>query len=324
MLIYKCTKCGTKLILSYQLNHCEVCGSKELNILHYSCVQELPQNLKARTKEETTGSKEQSTQSEPHFTSVQGVLIPSEDNLNQVNPPYFSVSPVKTYRQPIYGRRKNFFSIFWKRSTPLLLLLILFLTGLVYKIWQERLFNTQDFQKVVLQENFKRPRGWSLSRGASFKDGGLFHLQPDQSYYSASLWLGKNFSEVDFSSDVNKVAGLDNLPFGIIAQANGKYYQYFYYLLIDGQGRFTLGKSNRSNWLSLALWKKSSLINRHNARNRLRIVYKDNLIIALINNQVVATFSDKDYQSGKIGVFSLRGSGGAVAVYFDNVLAKER
>ncbi len=43
-----------------------------------------------------------------------------------------------------------------------------------------------------------------------------------------------------------------------------------------------------------------------------------------INNQNVGMFEDGSYTSGLIGVISARGDSDAVAVYFDNVLAKEK
>ena len=43
-----------------------------------------------------------------------------------------------------------------------------------------------------------------------------------------------------------------------------------------------------------------------------------------INNQRIGKFEDNSYTSGQIGVISGRGEGDAVAVYFDDVVVKEK
>jgi hypothetical protein len=208
--------------------------------------------------------------------------------------------------------------------SALVILLSLLLLGIGYQIWQQHLLNTSDLSKIVLQETFRRPRGWSLTRGASFKDGGLFQWQPQKNHYGASIWLGKNFNAVDFTGVVDKVGGPNNTPFGIVAQANGKTYENFYYLLIDGQGKFSLGKRQKNKWLTKIGWKRSGAIEKGNAKNTLRIVFRDGLVLGFINDKLVGSFRDNDYNSGKVGVFSMRGSGESTAVYFDNILVKER
>jgi len=350
MTIYKCAKCGNQLILSSKPSQCESCGSKQFKSLGrnasktvLSKLESQPSNPPPSPKSGKSPPSRMLSPQEPSATLFQGEpsSIRIKGDFTQVNPPLknrkksdepslplysgpsnlpIPASPLKKSPQAPNKAQKPF--IFGRKW--LISLVVLLLGGLGYKVWQDKIFDTSDFQRTTLKETFNRPRGWFLTRGADLKNGGLFHVQPYKNHYGASRWLGKNFAAVDFSSDVKKAAGPNNVPFGIIAQINGTSHERFYYLLIDGQGRFSLGKHDKKNWNSKVGWKKSNTINPGNTKNNLRIVYKDNLVIGFINGQKVGSFRDEDYKSGKIGVFSMRGTGAPVAVYFYNIKALER
>ncbi|MGK7931160.1 MAG: family 16 glycoside hydrolase [Microcystaceae cyanobacterium] len=183
--------------------------------------------------------------------------------------------------------------------------------------------NLNNFQTIVLEENFSAAQKWSLTNGAKIKDGGLFHLQPHVKHYGASIWTGRDFTNVDFSADAKKVNGPDNVPYGLVTRIGGENYQDFYYLLISGNGTWVMGKHSNNSWSPKGKWRKSKLINQGNqGTNRLRLVVKGNMIIGYINGKKVGHFRDRAFKSGKIAVTSMRGSGDAVAVYFDNIVAK--
>ncbi|MGK7945784.1 MAG: hypothetical protein AB4058_15080 [Microcystaceae cyanobacterium] len=183
--------------------------------------------------------------------------------------------------------------------------------------------NLNNFNKVVLEDNFSAAKKWSLTKGGAIKDGGLFHRQPNVKHYGASIWTGQDFTDVDFSADAKKVNGPDNVPYGLITRVGGKSYQDFYYLLIAGNGTWVMGKHSDGTWEKQGDWRKSKIINQGNqSTNRLRLVTKGNLIVGYINGQRVGYFRDPALKSGKIAVTSMRGTGDAVAVYFDNVVAK--
>jgi hypothetical protein len=192
----------------------------------------------------------------------------------------------------------------------------------VYR-WLFNPVNPKTFQKVVLEDDFSIRRKWSLTNGARIKDGGLFQYQPQIKHYGASIWTGRTFTNVDFSADVKKVSGPDNVPYGLVARMGGKNYQDFYYLFISGNGTWVMGKHNAQGWKQRGKWRKSEWIRQGNVKtNRLRIIVKDNLIVGYINGKQVGFFRDSSFKSGKIGVMSMRGTGDVVSVYFDNVVAK--
>ncbi|MBC6421513.1 MAG: DUF1080 domain-containing protein [Hormoscilla sp. SP12CHS1] len=154
------------------------------------------------------------------------------------------------------------------------------------------------------------------------KDDGLFQLQHHHS--GRSIWRRQSFTDVYFSADVIKVNGPNDVAFGIIADTK---YKNFYNLQINGNGYFVMGKHSQGKWHNKIGWKKSNLIKRGNNKNnpnRLRIVCKGNLIMGFINNEMVGSFIDQSFSSGKVAVESGGGKGNAVAVYFDNIIIKEK
>jgi hypothetical protein len=179
------------------------------------------------------------------------------------------------------------------------------------------------FPKLVLKEDFTSPsKLWSLPLGTAIKDGGLFRQEPNKRTSQYSLWYGKNFEDFDFSLKSSKVNGADDVELGLIARHNNGN---FYYLLTKGNGQFAMGKhSELKGWEHKVGWQKSPSIKRGNNQNKLRIVCNGKRVIGWINNQRVGMFEDESYTSGQIGIISGRGDGDAVAVYFDDVVVKEK
>lgn len=201
--------------------------------------------------------------------------------------------------------------------------LFLGLQTIAHQQWQLQ-FDTTTFQKVVLQDDFTSPQDWKLPEGAMIKDGGLFQLQPHINWAGWSSWEGQTFSDVDFSTDVVKVDGSNHIFFGILARVDGDKSPTFYYLRINGNGDLNMGKYHQNHWNDIVTLKETDVLNRGNSKNHLRLVCNGNLITGLINGQAVGRFRDTSYKSGKIAVQSARGKENAVAVYFDNVLVKEK
>jgi AAA-like domain len=191
--------------------------------------------------------------------------------------------------------------------------------------------HTEFFPKVLLREDFKSPSTWKIPPSAKIKNGGLFHQTSEDEINgrSLSIWDVKDnqIANFDFSADAKKVKGSDSLEFGIIARYNSanqpRIVDNYFYLLIKGNGNFSLGKlSSNNKWEHKVGWKYSTTIKQGNNLNRLRIVCEGKRVIGWINNQRVGMFEDDSYKSGKIGVISTRSQKNAIAVYFDNVILK--
>ncbi len=216
------------------------------------------------------------------------------------------------------GRSYDVYKVYIVAAT-----IFLMLQAVAYSQRQSQ-FDTSAFQSVVLQENFTSPKDWVLADGAVIKDGGLLQLQPEGSKTDWSIWNGRSFSDVDFSAEIKKVNGSDNIYFGLLARVNGDRNDNFYYLKIDGNGNFVMGKHLKDKWEDRVGSRETDILYMGNDANRLRLVCNGNLIIGFINERLVGIFRDTSYKSGKIAVQSARGEESAVAVYFDNVLVKEK
>ncbi|BAZ10917.1 TPR repeat-containing protein [Calothrix sp. NIES-4071] len=225
-----------------------------------------------------------------------------------------------------YLQQYSYLSKIYKFTIAIVLILSL-ITSIILKPQH----NTDFFPNTLVQDDFKSPsNNWNISSSAKIKNGGLFYNETKKNNVSTSIWSGNNniIANFDFSASTKKVNGSDDLQFGLIArynrqtQSNG---DNFYYLLIQGNGEFAMGKLSASNkWEDKVGWRKSNVINKGNSINRLRIVCYERKVIGWINDQRVGIFEDDSLTSGQIGFISARGEGDSVAVYFDNVIVKTK
>jgi hypothetical protein len=331
---YKCKRCGNQITLSIKPGQCEFCGTSQFKLINQSQSKFITLDSGEVSNSSSSNSlgKKPSVADKTTFkspSSPTGISNFPKTSLNSDSLPSLPLStgstgigvpPVKTYSKP---ENKRFYQPNF--SLPIKWLFPLVLAGMGaggYWLWQSQ-FDTSDFKKTVLQENFNNPKSWSLTNNAFFRNGGLYQRQARRNHYGASIWMGKSFEDVDFSADAIKTSGPNDIPFGVITRVHNQKGQKFYYLFINGQGNFVMGKHDSESWLHRLGWQKHSAINKNNRRNRLRIVVKDNLVIGFINGQQVGSFRDDDYTSGRVAVFSMRGKGDRMGIYFDNVVIKE-
>lgn len=132
--------------------------------------------------------------------------------------------------------------------------------------------NNGEYQVPV---RFIKPLRWDIIRKAIIKDGVLFHQ-----YGVISIWADQNsiIGDVEFSVKAKKISGSDNLGFGIIARYTNQNQSSndgnYYYLLINGNGEFVMGKqlANQKREDKVG-WQQSSTINRGNkSHNFLKII----------------------------------------------------
>ncbi|MEG3435544.1 hypothetical protein V0288_00285 [Pannus brasiliensis CCIBt3594] len=329
---YRCKRCGNEITLSIKPGQCEFCGSTQFKPVGQN-------SSKFVTPDSEDLSDKKSPPPSPTRIARSPKTTLSDDSLISKLATPAKIPPSPPPEVPIYSSppprgipprppspaRKAFFP---KLPIALLVKFFLFLgiCGLGaggYAFWRS-LFDTSEFQKTILQETFDRPRSWALTDNASFQKGGLYQRQVRRNHFGASIWMGKSFQDVDFSADATKTSGPNDIPYGLITRINTKNDQKFYYLFINGQGNFVMGKHDKDQWLHRVGWEKHEAIKTGSRRNRLRIVTKGNLVIGFVNGQQVGSFWDSDYRSGRVALFSMRGRGDRVSVYFDNVLLKER
>ncbi|GFE67797.1 family 16 glycoside hydrolase [Chroococcus sp. FPU101] len=344
MPIYKCRKCGNEITLSIKPGQCPSCQSRQFSIIRRGNSKSLNSDL---GKNSPSSSKTQFLSSSLHSSAEKlpktnlstgkksspslesSLIVPpvikhqkttSQPSLPLYSSPSNSYSPYQKSSPKSRSSQKKKFNLLINPIIPI----ILGISGVFgYWLWMQQ-FNTSDFKKVVLQESFKSSKNWSLTDGSIVRKGSLFQRQPIPYHFGASIWTKKNFTDVDFATDVTQIKGGDNNAYGITARVNGKSSENFYYLLIDGKENFVLGKHTKDGWFPKVGWQKDGAIKAGNHKNNLRIVCKNNLIFGVINGKRVGSFRDQSFKSGKVAVFSMRGKEEAATVYFDNALAKEK
>lgn len=195
------------------------------------------------------------------------------------------------------------------------------------------------FRKIVITENFTKPlktKIFSSNNVVNLKNGGLLHKKPEIDVIQPFSWNNKNhvFKDFEFSVDTLKTNNNDDIEYGVIARyaENSKSFdgKGFYYLLIKGNDRFSIGKySEIKKWENKVGWQKSTALKQGKIPNRLRIVCNKNRVIGWINNQRIGMFIDDSYIFGQIGLISKqdsdkRSSSEKYSVFFDNVRVKEK
>lgn len=185
-------------------------------------------------------------------------------------------------------------------------------------------FDTKEFQKVAFNNNFQTPQKWMLSSGASIGSNKLNHVHSQTKTEYVSLLKNQQFEDVDISNEVTMTNSSPDLSVGIAARVSGEKNQNFYYLRIQPDGSFAMGKHTNDTWEDKVAWRKNSAIALGGKVNRLRMVCKDNLIIGFINDKKVGSFEDPDNISGKVALISHQEKGSNSGVNFSNVLIKER
>ncbi|MEB3311862.1 MAG: hypothetical protein VKJ02_16680 [Snowella sp.] len=320
---FQCKQCGKQFSLSIRPQSCQYCGSANLIAKsRQSAGANFLINAAAPSKASSRKSKMSSFAPVNKFTSN----IESPTSENPTSKPFLLSQPLvdkSSLRPPsgIFGDLIDPVQILIQMG--LIILTIAGLGGSLY--WLGNLkYDTTAFQKVALDGNFKLPKKWRLNQGAKIDQEKLIHAHSVNQANYVSVLKEQLFGDADITVETNLTQPSSDLSFGIAAKINGKNNQNFYYLLVQPDGSFAMGKRNQENWDNKVNWRKSSAIALGEAPNLLRIVCKDNLVIGFINNQRVASFEDDQYSSGQVGLISYQTGGSESTVRFNKLLIKEK
>ncbi len=262
--------------------------------------------------------------STPVYSTKAGRPTQAEVAVLPARPREFSFQKKKSWSSPV---STNFWEVFdFVQIGGIFLFLLLVLGGFTGGLyWLANLkFDTKEFQKVAINNDLKSPQKWMLSPGASIRSDNLSHPHSQTKIEHFSLLKNEQFKDVDVSHEVAIANPSPDLSVGIAARVNGEKNQNFYYLRIQPDGSFAMGKHTPDTWEDKVAWRKNSAIAPGGKVNRLRIVCKDNLIIGFINDKKVGSFADQEYRSGKVALISHQEKGANSGVNFSNVLIKER
>ena len=325
MATYKCKQCGKQFSLSIKASDCQFCGGSQLTLKGR---QSAGANfmISAASSSPNRKNAQRSSIAQPS-TPVYSTKAGKPDGAGVAVLPARSDQFVFKNKKASSPVAANFWEVFdFVQIGGIFLFLLLIVGGFGGGLyWLANLkFDTKEFQKVAINNNLKSPQKWMLSAGASIRSDNLSHPHSQAKIEHFSLLKNEQFKDVDVSNEVAIANPSPDLSVGIAARVNGEKNQNFYYLRIQPDGSFAMGKHTPDTWEDKVAWRKHSAIASGGKVNRLRIVCKDNLIIGFINDKKVGSFADQDYRSGKVALISHQDKGANSGVNFSNVLIKER
>ena len=152
--------------------------------------------------------------------------------------------------------------------------------------------------EVLYEDNFTNldPSWGTPGERLSVKDGKLT-LKPGLNTTQSILNQSNVFDDADISVEVSMPAGDANVPGGLVFWA--KDYTNFYCLCIDATGHFKISRYVTDRWLQPVGWTKNEAVKKGIGQvNKLRVVTKDRLGTAYINDKQVTIFSGQPPPGG--------------------------
>ncbi len=181
--------------------------------------------------------------------------------------------------------------------------------------------------QVLYQDNFDdQGSGWeigSYDHGQVGYQAGKYVVTSDGD--GATMWgIGdQSFSDVDIEVEAAQVLapGNNNNDYGVMcrAQDNGD----GYYLLISGDGNYSILLGNGDNYSTLVDWQESSAINTGNATNQLRAVCNGSSFDLYVNGKHLASAQDDTFSSGAIALTATSYESDGTEVHFDNLTVRQ-
>jgi DNA-directed RNA polymerase subunit RPC12/RpoP len=326
MATYQCKQCGKQFSLSVKAKDCQFCGGSQLTFKgRQSAGANFMLNATSSSPQRKNTQRSAIAQNPtPVYSTKAGRPTQAEVAVLPARPREFSFQKKKAWSSPVSA---NFWEVFdFVQIGGIFLFLLLVLGGFAGGLyWLANLkFDTKEFQKVAINNDLKSPQKWMVSPGASIRSNNLDHPHSSTKTEHFSLLKNEQFKDVDVSNEVAIANPSADLSVGIATRVNGEKNQNFYYLRIQPDGSFAMGKHTKDTWDDKLAWRKNSAIAPDGKVNRLRIVSKDNLIMGFVNDKKVGSFEDSDYFSGKVALISHQDKGSNSMVNFSNVLIKER
>ena len=327
MATYKCKQCGKQFSLSVQTSDCQFCGGNQLSLKgRQSAGANFMIGATSSSPNRKNSKKGQAAIAQPS-TPVYSTKAGKPDRAEVPVPPAQPNQFVFKKKKASSPVAANFWEVFdFVQIGGIFLFLLLIVGGFGGGLyWLANLkFDTKEFQKVAVNNSLQTPQKWGLSSGASIRSNKLNHPHSPTKTEYVSLLKNQQFKDIDISNEVTMTNSSPDLSVGIAARVNGEKNQNFYYLRIQPDGSFAMGKHTKDTWEDKVAWRKNSAIAPGEKVNRLRMVCKDNLIIGFINDKQVGSFEDPDNLSGKVALISHQEKGSNSKVNFSNVLIKER
>jgi len=138
-----------------------------------------------------------------------------------------------------------------------------------------------------------------------------------------TMWgiAGRSFDDtvVEVSAEQVSAPSNDNNDYGVMCRVQSNSDGYF--LLISGDGFYTILKRSNETFTPLIDWTASSLINLGNATNQIRAICDGSTLSLYVNGQLLGSTSDSEFSQGDLALTATSYETESTEVLFDNLLA---
>jgi len=181
--------------------------------------------------------------------------------------------------------------------------------------------------KTLFQDDFSDPdSGWEVGD----YDGGSVGYKGG-AYFVTSLGGGdtmwgvanRSFGDVVIEVDATQVlAGSDSdNDYGVVCRDQGD--GQGYYLLISGDGYYSIMKAAGGDFETLVDWTEAEVIRKGNATNQIRAVCDGSTLELFVNGERLATAEDSAYAEGDIALTATSYEDELTEVHFDNLVVSK-
>ena len=172
---------------------------------------------------------------------------------------------------------------------------------------------TSTVMGQIFLDNFSdRNSGWNRD---SYSDGRLRLIADEASILTWNL-AGIDVSDISIEVDANFNEGSPDGGIGLICRYVD--HDNFYLFRIDSFGEYTVSKMIDDSWTTLVDWKKSNAIDIDDGNNHLRLDCVGNEFHFFVNNVLLVSIQDEDFDKGDVGLSVSSFETPGVEIFFDN------
>ena len=166
--------------------------------------------------------------------------------------------------------------------------------------------------------------GWEVGTDSGgsvgYVDGAyaVISLGSRQTIWGASPFRGADIVIEVETTQISAPAN-DNNDYGIICRQQD---EGGYFLLISGDGYFSILKNVAGEYQNLVAWTRSDVINQGNAANVIQAECVGNEISLIVNGQLLASVRDDTYSEGGVSLTATSYETEPTEVHFDNLIIR--
>lgn len=180
---------------------------------------------------------------------------------------------------------------------------------------------------LLMQDDFSDPStGWEVGDYDTGSVGYRFDAYSVESNGGGSTMWGvanRTFSDtvVEVEAEQISAPANDNNDYGVMCRVQENNDGYF--LLISGDGLFSILKRAEGSFEHLVQWTESDAIKQGNATNQIRATCDGSTLALAVNGQQLAAVEDTSFSSGDLALTTTSYEEESTTVYFDDLRVLE-